>query len=45
MGVGLNVVAEIITAHDGALSMSNAPQGGACVRIVLKTVTPNSAIP
>ncbi|MCP5560238.1 MAG: HAMP domain-containing histidine kinase [Verrucomicrobiaceae bacterium] len=35
MGVGLNVVAEIIAAHQGTLTLQNGAGGGACVRVSL----------
>lgn len=35
MGVGLNVVHEIICAHGGQLMLKNGPEGGAVVRMVL----------
>lgn len=35
MGVGLNVVSEIVTAHGGALHLGNHPEGGAEVKVVL----------
>lgn len=36
MGVGLNVVAEIISAHEGRLVLKNHPQGGAVVEMELR---------
>lgn len=35
MGVGLNVVSEIIAAHGGELRLSNHPDGGALVTVLL----------
>jgi signal transduction histidine kinase len=35
MGVGLNVVQEIITAHGGEMSLCNHPDGGAVVTVRL----------
>ncbi len=35
MGIGLNVCAEILKAHDGALRVGNAPGGGGCVCLEL----------
>ena len=35
MGVGLNVVKEILAAHGGGLRLTNAPAGGARVEVVL----------
>ena len=35
MGVGLNVVNEILTAHEGSLSLNNHPEGGALVTLEL----------
>lgn len=35
MGVGLNVVKEILAAHGGGLRLTNAPGGGARVEVVL----------
>ncbi|MES2596938.1 MAG: ATP-binding protein [Verrucomicrobiota bacterium] len=35
MGVGLNVVSEIISAHGGDLRLSNHPYGGALVTVLL----------
>ncbi|MDZ4290257.1 MAG: ATP-binding protein, partial [Prosthecobacter sp.] len=35
MGVGLNVVAEIISAHDGHMALKNCPGGGAVVELCL----------
>jgi hypothetical protein len=35
MGVGLNVVKEILTAHQGSLNLSNPPEGGASVTLEL----------
>ena len=35
MGVGLNVVQEIISAHGGGIMLKNHPQGGAVVVIAL----------
>jgi signal transduction histidine kinase len=35
MGVGLNVVQEIITAHGGEISLRNHPEGGAVVTVRL----------
>ena len=35
MGVGLNVVQEIISAHGGGIMLKNHPQGGAVVVIEL----------
>lgn len=38
MGVGLNVAAEIISAHEGQMMLKNHPGGGARVEIVLPMV-------
>lgn len=35
MGIGLSVTSEILRAHDGALSVANAPDGGAIVTFIL----------
>jgi signal transduction histidine kinase len=35
MGVGLNVVQEIVSAHGGKLLLKNHPQGGGCVEVTL----------
>ena len=35
MGIGLTLAREVLEAHGGAIEASNAPQGGACVRISL----------
>ena len=35
MGVGLNVVQEILTAHGGKMHLRNHPEGGAVVTIML----------
>lgn len=35
MGVGLNVVSEIVRAHGGELHLGNHPEGGAEVKVVL----------
>lgn len=37
MGVGLNVAHEIISAHQGDISLQNHPEGGALVQITLPT--------
>ena len=34
-GLGLPVVKKIIEEHGGRISLSNPPEGGACVRITL----------
>lgn len=34
-GLGLNLVRDIVKRHDGEISVSDSPQGGACFRIVL----------
>jgi signal transduction histidine kinase len=33
MGIGLNVTSEILKAHDGTLTVANAPEGGAIVTL------------
>jgi signal transduction histidine kinase len=35
MGVGLNIVSSIITAHGGSLKLQNDPKGGAVIIVVL----------
>jgi signal transduction histidine kinase len=39
MGVGLNVVQEILTAHQGSLNLSNHPEGGASVTLEIPLAT------
>ena len=39
MGVGLNIVASIIEAHGGCLSLQNDPKGGAIVSVSLPSPT------
>ncbi len=42
-GLGLPVVKKIIEEHGGRISLSNAEQGGACVRIALPELVENNA--
>jgi nitrogen fixation/metabolism regulation signal transduction histidine kinase len=37
-GLGLAICRKIISDHDGEISISNAPQGGACVSIRLPLI-------
>lgn len=41
-GLGLSVVRNIIELHKGAISISNRPEGGVCVEILLRAVAPPS---
>ena len=35
MGVGLNIVSSVITAHGGSLKLQNDPKGGAVIIVLL----------
>ena len=37
LGLGLAIVAKAVAEHDGALTLTNRPQGGLCAEIVLPT--------
>jgi signal transduction histidine kinase len=34
-GMGLSLGQEIIEAHGGSIGVSNRPDGGACIRVIL----------
>jgi signal transduction histidine kinase len=38
MGVGLNIVASIVVAHDGQLKLQNDPKGGAVMLVLLPSL-------
>jgi signal transduction histidine kinase len=38
MGVGLNIVASIVVAHDGQLKLQNDPKGGAVMLVLLPSI-------
>jgi signal transduction histidine kinase len=38
MGVGLNIVATIVTAHGGRLELQNDPKGGAVILVSLPSL-------
>ena len=35
MGVGLNIVSSIVTAHGGSMNLQNDPKGGAVIIVLL----------
>jgi two-component system nitrogen regulation sensor histidine kinase NtrY len=37
-GLGLAIAQRIVTEHDGSLTLSDSPDGGACARVVLPAV-------
>ena len=39
MGVGLNIVSSIITAHGGSMNLQNDPKGGAVIIVTLPSLT------